>query len=97
MGLIDWIKRKKEETRLKNEMTSQALQEYYKSDAYKLKVAKDIHENKPGTPGAKGKTFGDFIKNASANAVKTLNAESNHKLDIDKFTVKKKTDDKQQK
>ncbi len=81
MGLIDWINRKKEETRVKNQALSDARRHYYRSDAYKQIVAQ-VEEKK--LREGKNNEFSSWLKRVSKNAASQFNDET-AKIDMDKI------------
>lgn len=75
---MDWIARKKETARMKNEARAAAEKAFYESDKYKRTFAEaEAKKIKDG----KTNSTGDWLKKVSKNAARNLNEES---ITIDK-------------
>jgi hypothetical protein len=73
MGFINWMKRKLELTKAKNDAKATALKSYYDSAEFKREVIKESKEGKDNE-------FGSWLKRVSNNAAKQF---ENEKISVD--------------
>lgn len=73
MGLIDWIRRKKETARLRNEAKEEAKRQYYRSKDFKQDIARQLKEKK-------GSTMPDWMKRGAENIKKEFGSRDSMKF-----------------
>ncbi len=85
MGLKDWINRKIESTRLRNEAKHAAIKDMYTSEEYKKEIQNQeiakLRENK-------GNPTGEWLRRVSKNAANNL-SQQRVRIDKDKLFGKR--------